>query len=42
LIEINIKRVNKGDGLNLPQFDGHLEMGTIEPKGVSDEQEEGI
>jgi hypothetical protein len=32
----------KGDGLNLPQFDGHLKMGTIDPKGVSDEKEEGI
>ena len=27
---------------NLPQFDGHLKIGTMKPKGVSDEKEESI
>jgi hypothetical protein len=26
----------KGDGLNLPQFDGHFKKYTIEAEGVSD------
>jgi hypothetical protein len=29
-------------GMNLPQFDGYLKMGTIEPQGVSDKKEEGV
>ena len=31
-----------GDGLNLPQFDGHFEKGYTNLKGVSNEKEAGI
>jgi hypothetical protein len=33
---------DKGDNLNLPQFDGHFKMYTLEVEGVSNEKKKPI